>query len=148
MGDSLMKRNTFNLLRAGISEMYPKWGGRGGETLIWMWTAGVGQLTESIAHMMQTWKFHIKMETRTQNQGCQTARRVERKDRGKEKPKKMELLRSKHSRGCVPSAPCRGREHGREMVWIIIGQKSTHSMTLREGGRLRGLTGCWLGGPG
>lgn len=26
MGDSLMKRNTFNLLRAGISEMYPKWG--------------------------------------------------------------------------------------------------------------------------
>lgn len=28
MGDSLMKRNTFNLLRAGISEMYPKWGGK------------------------------------------------------------------------------------------------------------------------
>lgn len=32
MGDSWMKRNTFNLLRAGISEMYPKWGGRGEES--------------------------------------------------------------------------------------------------------------------
>lgn len=51
----------------------------------------------------------------------------------------MQLLISKHSRGCVPSAPCRGREHGREMVWIIIGQKSTntrrHSEREREGGR-------------
>lgn len=39
----------------------------------------------------------------------------------------MQLLISKHSRGCVPSAPCRGREHGREMVCIIIGQKSTNT---------------------
>lgn len=60
----------------------------------------------------------------------------------------MSLLRSKHSRGCVPSAPCRGRKHGREMVWIIIGQKSTHSTTLPEGGRSRELTGAGLGGRG
>ena len=35
------------------------------------------------------------------------------------------LLKSRDSRSRVPSAPCRGREHGRETVWIIIGQKST-----------------------
>ena len=38
-------------------------------------------------------------------------------------------VRASESRGPVPSAPCRGREHGREMGWIIIGQKSTDQPT-------------------
>lgn len=41
----------------------------------------------------------------------------EKESNGKCHPKKQ------NCRGCVPSAPCRGREHERETVWIIIGQK-------------------------
>lgn len=102
-----------------------------------MWTVGAGQLTDSIAHMMLTWKLHIKDGDKDTKLGLPDSYTSGKK----RKPNKMSALRSKHSRGCVPSAPCRGREHGREMVWIIIGQESTHSMTLREGGRLREQTG-------
>lgn len=45
--------------------------------------------------------------------------------RKKRKPmEKHDPLTSKDSRGGVPSAPCREREHGRETLWIIIAQKS------------------------
>lgn len=42
-----------------------------------------------------------------------------------EKEKKVDVRAKKQTQQrWVPSAPCRGREHGREMVWIIIGHKS------------------------
>lgn len=42
-----------------------------------------------------------------------------------QKEKKVDVRAKKQTQQrWVPSAPCRGREHGREMVWIIIGHKS------------------------
>lgn len=90
----------------------------------------------NMAHMMQTWNFHIKMLTKTQTEAGQTATTVKEQteqERGKEKePKKMITAKKRTQQRCVPSAPCRGREHGREMVWIIIGNKSTNTQRHSE----------------
>lgn len=58
------------------------------------------------------------------NRGQLQQLRMEKRKKRKPMEKNMTRYKSKDSRGGVPSAPCREREHGRETLWIIIAQKS------------------------
>lgn len=94
-----------------------------------------------MAHMMRSWNLYCRMEkTRTEKKSriCQTAT-TEPKGGNHDEEMKSNKRRRRDVRAkkqtqqrWVPSAPCRGREHGREMVWIIIGHKSKKTKEKNE----------------
>ena len=87
-----------------------------------------------MAHLTHTWNLQLK-KTDTKSRFAKQLQQLKqikinknnnnyRTTRGFKSGKPNIKVRANESRGRVPSAPCRGREHGREMGWIIIGQKS------------------------
>lgn len=89
-----------------------------------------------MAHMMHTWNFYCRNVNKDRKSRFAIQLQLNRKENNTKKSKRNQTERNEKEdkvdvrakkqtqQRWVPSAPCRGRQHGREMDWIIIGHKS------------------------